>query len=104
MEDTRLAPLELPDDEYVWYVQAMLGFDCLCNVLLGGWYHETLSSRAWRAFNNGKVFGKIFMPTIDKIFAWQKHPQGHCRAVFERDLEKARRVVLEKNLQPRNES
>jgi hypothetical protein len=104
MPGTRLAPLELPNDEYVWHIQVMLAFDCFCNAFLAGWYHETLSSRAWRAFNNSKRFGKIFMPIIDTFFAWQKHPQGHCRAVFERDLEKARRVVLEKNLQPRNES
>lgn len=98
MTDTRLAPLELLDDEYVWRIQVMMAFDCLLNTAFRGWYHETLSSRSWRAFDCGKVFGKLFMPTIDVMFAWQKHPEGHCRHTFERDLEKARRVVKDKKL------
>lgn len=98
MADTKLAPLELPGDEYVWSKQFWMAVDNLCNVLLMGWYHETLSSRSWRAFDCGKVFGRMFMPVIDVLFAWQKHPEGHCRHVFERDLEKARRVVKEKKL------
>jgi hypothetical protein len=96
--NTKLAPLELPGDEYRWWRENFLAWDCSANALFGGWHHETLSSRAWRAFKNSKVFGRVFKPAIDVLFAWQKHPQGHCRAVFERDLEKARRVVLEKEL------
>lgn len=96
--DTHLAPLELPGDKYRYWEQVSLAVDCLLNTLFRGWHHETLSSRAWRAFNNSKPFGRLFMPIIDKAFFWQKHPQGHCRAVFERDLERARRVVQEKKL------
>jgi hypothetical protein len=95
---TRLAPLELPGDEYRWWREVALAFDCFANALLAGWHHETLSSRAWRAWSNGKVFGRISKPAIDVMFVWQTRALDHCKRVFLRDLDRARRVVKEKNL------
>lgn len=63
--------------------------DCLCNVLLGvlmllwalltgqegegSFSGETLSARAGRAHLNGKWFGRVMVPVIDLLFAWQSH-------------------------------
>lgn len=52
-----------------------IAVDQLINALLGGAADETLSSRAYRADRDGKVFGRVFRPLIDGIFFWQKR---HC--------------------------
>jgi len=96
--DTRLAPLELPGDEYRWWQEVALAFDCFTNAVLAGWHHETLSSRAWRAWSNSKIFGYIFRVVIDVAFIWQTRALDHCERVFLRDLDRARRVVKEKKL------
>jgi len=83
--------------------------DCLCNVLMGvlmllwalvtgqegegSFSGETLSARAGRAHINGKAFGRLLVPVIDWLFAWQSHdlvlPDGstlthpsHCHRAF----------------------
>lgn len=58
-----------------YILQVLIGFDQLLNTLLGGYADETLSSRAWRAEQKGKIFGKIFRPTIDTILFFDK---DHC--------------------------
>lgn len=58
------------------YIEALLiAFDQLLNALLAGAPDETLSSRAYRADRDGKVFGRIFRPFIDTLFFWQPR---HC--------------------------
>jgi hypothetical protein len=57
----------------------------LGNAVLGGYPDETMSSRAWRAEQSGRVFGKILRPTIDVFFivitlGSEKH---HCRLSYQ---------------------
>lgn len=52
-----------------------IALDQLLNAVLGGAADETLSSRAYRADRDGKVFGKFFRPMIDAMFFWQDR---HC--------------------------
>jgi hypothetical protein len=57
------------------FKQILIAFDQLLNTFLGGYADETLSARAWRTEQSGKIFGKIFRPLIDVIFFFD--PQ-HC--------------------------
>ena len=56
-------------------MQVLIAIDQLLNALLFGYADETLSSRAYRADRDGKVFGKFFRPVIDSMFFWQDR---HC--------------------------
>ena len=56
-------------------MQVLIALDQLLNALLFGYADETLSSRAYRADRDGKVFGRIFRPFIDTLFFWQPR---HC--------------------------
>ena len=70
--------------------QTLISLDQTANVLLswlspwawrGAWADETLSSRACRAWRDRAPFGRVTMPVIDWLFAWQKLPEGaigHC--------------------------
>lgn len=58
-----------------YLIQLLIAIDQLINVLLFGYADETLSSRAWRSYEKGKIFGKIFKPLIDTLFFFQKN---HC--------------------------
>lgn len=53
----------------------LIAIDQCLNTLLMGAPDETLSSRAYRADRDGKVFGQFFRPCIDTIFFWQSR---HC--------------------------
>ena len=48
--------------------QVLIALDQLINALLGGMADETLSARAWRTEQDGKMFGRLFRPVIDFIF------------------------------------
>lgn len=69
----------------------LIAFDQLLNALLLGSPDETLSSRAYRADRDGKVFGRIFRPVIDTLFFWQ---QRHCYDAY---LAEVQRRQLSKN-------
>lgn len=88
-----LAPRELPGDPYAWHIQVLMALDCLLNALLAGWHHETLSSRAWRAWVNGKKFGRIFRPLIDLLFIWQTWRLDHCKRHHELEVARADLIV-----------
>ena len=51
-----------------YLLQVALVIDQAFNVLLGGYADETLSSRAYRADRDNKIFGNFFRPIIDFIF------------------------------------
>jgi hypothetical protein len=55
--------------------QILIAFDQFLNTLLGGFADETLSARAWRTEQDGKIFGRFFRPLIDTILFFD--PQ-HC--------------------------
>lgn len=63
-----------------------IGFDQWVNSILRGSPDETLSSRAWRAERNGKVFGKFFRPIIDTLFFFEPN---HCMHAYLAELERA---------------
>lgn len=88
-----LAPRELPGDPYRWHIEVLMALDCLLNAFLRGWHHETLSSRSWRAWVWGRVFGRISRPVIDLLFIWQRHPEGHCYAHYKAEVERADLIV-----------
>lgn len=92
-----LAPRELPGDKYVWGIEVLMALDCLLNTVFRGWHHETLSSRSWRAWSMKRVFGRIIRPVIDLLFAWQKHPEGHCKAHHDAEVARAEQIVRARN-------
>lgn len=57
----------------------LVALDQLVNTFLGGEPDETLSSRAWRTYRKGKVFGKIFRPLIDTLLFFDKN---HCENAY----------------------
>lgn len=62
-----------------WLVQTPIAVDQLLNALLMGYADETLSSRAYRADQRGKIFGRLFRPLIDMLFFWQTE---HCHQAY----------------------
>lgn len=58
-----------------YIANVLIALDQLLNAILFSSPDETLSSRAYRADRDGKVFGKLFRPCIDTLFFWQ---QRHC--------------------------
>lgn len=62
-----------------WLVQTLIAVDQLLNALLMGHADETLSSRAYRADQRGRVFGRLFRPLIDTLFFWQPR---HCQQAY----------------------
>lgn len=68
-----------------------IAIDQLLNAMLLGFADETLSSRAYRADRDGKVFGRIFRPLIDTLFFWDKR---HC---FQAYLAEVSRKQYSKN-------
>lgn len=58
-----------------YILQNLIGIDQQLNAILGGYADETLSSRAWRMYEKGKIFGKIFKPLIDTLLWFDP---DHC--------------------------
>lgn len=56
-------------------MQVLVAIDQLLNAILFGFADETLSSRAYRADRDEKLFGRLFRPVIDTLFFWQDR---HC--------------------------
>jgi hypothetical protein len=40
---------------------------------------ESLSARCYRAWRDGRTWGRVLLPVIDTIFFWQ---QQHCRNAY----------------------
>ncbi len=91
--DTKLAPRELPGDTYKWYVEVLLAINCFVNALLGGWHHEALSSRSWRAWENDKFFGTMFRPLVDALFIWQTGRMDHCEVYHKSEVKRTELIV-----------
>ena len=80
-----------------WLRQFGIGpLDQNANVLVtpfhrGTWADETLSCRAYRAWKDGRRWGRFWMPVIDFLFAWQTLPAGaigHCHAAYLHERER----------------
>lgn len=77
-----------------WGYQLFIALDQLLNVLItplqvGAYADETMSSRAYRMHRDGKPWGRVLMPIIDFLFAWQT-PE-HCKHAY---LKERARVQL----------
>lgn len=65
------------------------------------WADETMSSRAWRSEQAGKLMGRLMRPIIDRLFFWQTiEPQyrGHCHQAWARERSQAWRPPEQRNL------
>ena len=67
-----------------WHIkQFFIAFDQTLNTLFGGWADETLSSRAWRHYENGsRKWPKIL---IDSILFFDK---DHCHQSYLSEIER----------------
>lgn len=74
------------DAVYDYVIQILLILDQAMNVILFGKADETLSSRAYRADKKGRIFGKIFRPTIDFIF--RIFGPDHCYWAYVAELKR----------------
>ena len=79
-----------------WFIQVLIwidqGFNLFITPLSGSaWADETMSSRSFRAWRDGKFFGFTMKP-IDLLFFWQKIREdaiGHCHQAYLNEREKA---------------
>jgi len=69
-----------------YFYELGIAVDQLCNALLNGMADESISSRTYRAYRDGKAWGKFWMPIFDWIFSYQHAPQGHCRRAYDREM------------------
>jgi len=74
-------------------MEILMALDCLLNAVLRGWYHETLSSRAWRAWCTGRVFGQVFRPAIDVLMIWQTWRMDHCQRHYDAEVARAELIT-----------
>ena len=73
-----------------WRLQVAIAFDQLINAVLDGMADETLSSRSYRMWRDGRKAGWM-MKAIDLLFFWQKlRPDaiGHCHQAYLHELER----------------
>lgn len=76
-------------DAKQWAIQLLMALDQLANIIVtplssSAWADETLSSRAYRAWHDGKALG-FLMYVIDLLFFWQTVPEGvkgHCHQAY----------------------
>ena len=68
-----------------YILNVLIAIDQLGTTLIGGFPDETLSSYAYRMDQQGKPWGRIWRPSIDWLFSWQKAPGGHCRNAWFRE-------------------
>lgn len=66
----------------MWALQNLIALDRQGNALTGGSADETLSSRCYRAWRDGRQPGRFFKPAIDWFFARLGDPD-HCRHAHE---------------------
>jgi hypothetical protein len=55
---------------------------------------ETVSAHLYRSAKAGKLWGRVLMPPVDKLFSlWQRNPDGsvvlaHCKRAFEKERDR----------------
>lgn len=73
-----------------YFLNLLIAFDQLLNVLIGGDPDETLSSYAHRMRAKGQPCWGWTANAIDRVFFWQR---GHCEAAWRYELARARTVL-----------
>lgn len=69
--------------------QVFIAVDQLLNAIIPPWggtlsyADETLSARSYRAYRDGKLWGKLTMPPIDLLFWWQG--PDHCKNAWRKE-------------------
>lgn len=66
-----------------YLVQILLSLTQLLNAVTGGSAGETLSARCYRAWRDGRLWGRILCPLIDDMFFWQIR---HCHSAYLKTL------------------
>jgi len=72
--------------------QVFIAADQLVNALIPpldgtvSYADETLSARSYRAYRDGKVFGKLTMPFINLLFFWQG--PDHCKNAYIKEFDR----------------
>ncbi len=84
-----------------WLHQVVVVLDQAANVLLipfhrGSWADETLSSRSYRSWMAGKIWGQISRPMIDFLFSWQS--KTHCQDAFNTERNRLHSPPEERNV------
>lgn len=80
----------MPEGLIAYFYSLFVAIDQLANAFLFGHADETLSARAWRTEQAGKVFGMIARPVIDLLallltLGWDRR---HCRTAYESELKR----------------
>lgn len=70
---------------WAYILNNAIAFDQQVNTLLGGSPDETLSARAYRTEQKGRVFGRLFRPVIDTLFFFDKE---HCKKAYLSEFKK----------------
>lgn len=73
-----------------WATQVGIAIDQVANAILDGYADETLSSRSYRMWRDGKKAAWL-MRVIDVLFFWQaKRPEavGHCHNAYLNERER----------------
>lgn len=68
-----------------------IGLDLFVSAVLAGKPDETISGRAGRAQQQGKLWGKIAAPIIDWIM---RNPQ-HCQLAIQGDIRRATAAIAD---------
>lgn len=71
---------------YIWHL--WLAIDQLANAILAGSADETLSARAWRTEQRGRILGKWLRPCIDALFVCLTlgRQRDHCAGAYRAEL------------------
>lgn len=81
--------MKLAQLTYEYGHQVFIAFDQLVNALIPpltgtiSWADETLSARSYRAYRDGKFWGRLTMPVINVLFFWQDE---HCKKAYQHEL------------------
>jgi hypothetical protein len=74
-------------DPKQWIIQLLIALDQVVNILItplssGAWADESMSCRCYRMHRDGKPWGKLLMPVIDKIFSLVQKVPNHCEVAY----------------------
>lgn len=69
-----------------YWLNVGVALDQLGNAVLGGQADETLSARAWRTEQKGRILGRIARPLIDALL-WVFQRQ-HCAKAYQAECQR----------------